>query len=185
MKKTTRLDEIDGTAFEEMFSQYMPVIYNMRSRYSIRDFDYDDWLQEGRIALNDAMHSYRNDRGTTFGLYYKMIFENRIRSLLRRQQAQKRFAQQQAISIEKVGTDVFNEHFQYQELIEENMCISEVLLTGGLSLSSLENRALYYYLKGEEPPMIAQRLNESEKAICNALNRTKNKIKKKIYGLDT
>lgn len=85
MKESTRYEKIDGAAFEEMFSQYLPIVYSMQSRYSIRDFDFDDWLQEGRIALNDALQSYCKGRGTTFGLYYKMIFENRIRSLLRRQ----------------------------------------------------------------------------------------------------
>lgn len=103
MEDLMRLEEIDDDAFEKLFMQYLPIIYSMQARYLIRDFEYDDWLQEGRIALNDALHSYRRGRGTTFGLYYKMIFENRIRSLLRRQQAKKRLAQQQAVSIEKVG----------------------------------------------------------------------------------
>ncbi|TRZ31088.1 RNA polymerase subunit sigma-70 [Enterococcus avium] len=184
MKESTRYEKIDGAAFEEMFSQYLLIVYSMQSRYSIRDFDFDDWLQEGRIALNDALQSYCKGRGTTFGLYYKMIFENRIRSLLRRQQAQKRFAQQQAVSMDKADMEAFDEHFQYHEYMEENLFISEMLLAGEVPLSSLENRSLYYYLKGEEPSTIAQLLNESEKAIRNALNRAKNKLKKKLYDLD-
>ncbi len=180
MKEPTYLKEFDEDTFEKMFSQYLPVVYSMQSRYAIRDFDYDDWLQEGRIALNDAMNSYRQGRGTTFGLYYKMIFENRIRSLLRRQQAKKRLAQQQAVSIEKVGMEAFSEQFQYHGFMEENICISEQLLAGGIPLSDLEKQSLYYYLKGEDPDVIAQRLAEPEKAVQNALNRTKNKIKKKL-----
>ena len=177
-------EKFDSEAFEKMFSQYLPIVYSMQSRYKIRDFDSDDWLQEGRIALNDALQSYRKGRGTTFGLYYKMVFENRIRSLLRRQRAQKRLAQQQSISIEKVGTEVFRERFYYYEPVEENLLISEMILNGGVALSSLELHALYYYLKKEEPKTIAQRLNETEKAIKNALNRTKNKLKKKMTELD-
>jgi len=184
MEKRKSSEEFDSVTFEEMFSQYLPIIYSMQSRYRIRDFDFDDWLQEGRIALNDALHNYRKDRGTTFGLYYKMIFENRIRSLLRRQQAKKRFAQRQAVSLERVGTEAYSECFQYHEFTEENIFISEIILTGEIVFSSLEQHALYYYLKGEEPCAIAQRLNETEKAIHNALNRTKNKIKKKICDSD-
>lgn len=183
MEETKQFDEISDNEFERVFKKYIPVIYNMQGRYLIRDFDNDDWLQEGRIALNDALHSYCQGRGTTFGLYYKMILENRIRSLLRRQQAKKRMAQQRAISIEKVGAENFIEHFQYNEFIEENMYISEVLLAGDIPLSSLEKHTLYYYLNGEEPERIAKRLNEPEKVINNALNRTKNKIKKKIYSV--
>lgn len=185
MEDLMRLEEIDDDAFEKLFMQYLPIIYSMQARYLIRDFEYDDWLQEGRIALNDALHSYRRGRGTTFGLYYKMIFENRIRSLLRRQQAKKRLAQQQAVSIEKVGAEAFSEHFQYHEFTEDNIYISELLLAGEIPLSTLENRTLYYYLKGEELVTIANRLNETEKAIHNALNRAKNKIKKKIYSLNS
>lgn len=184
MEEPTCYEKIDGAAFEEMFSQYLPIVYSMQSRYSIRDFDFDDWLQEGRIALNDALQSYRKGRGTTFGLYYKMVFENRIRSLLRRQQAKKRLSQRQAVSMEKVGLESFDEHFQYHEYMDENLYISEMLLAGEVALSPLENLSLYYYLKGEEPTMIAQLLNESEKAVRNALNRTKNKLKKKMYNQD-
>lgn len=58
------------------------------------------------------------------------------------------------------------------------MFISEMILTGEVVLSPLELRVLHSYLKGEETKNIAQQLNETEKAIHNALNRTKNKIKK-------
>lgn len=81
MEELKKSEPFDSVAFEEMFNQYIPVVYSMQNRYKIRDFDFDDWLQEGRIALNDAIQSYRKNRGTTFGLYYKMIFENRVRSL--------------------------------------------------------------------------------------------------------
>lgn len=181
MEKSMYCEAFDDTAFEQVFQRYSPVVYNIQSRYYIRDFDQDDWLQEGRIALNDALTSYQQDRGTTFGLYYKMIFENRIRSLLRRQQAKKRLAQQQAVSIEKVGSDSFSERFLYHEFVEENICISEMFLTGEIELSDLEKRALYYYLKGEARGMIAHHVKESEKTVQNALNRAKNKIKKGIY----
>ena len=184
MEELKKSEPFDSVAFEEMFNQYIPVVYSMQNRYKIRDFDFDDWLQEGRIALNDAIQSYRKNRGTTFGLYYKMIFENRVRSLLRRQQAKKRLAQQQAVSIEKVGPETFSERFYYHEVLEETMFISEMILTGEVVLSPLELRVLHSYLKGEETKNIAQQLNETEKAIHNALNRTKNKIKKKIYELD-
>lgn len=184
MEELKKSEPFDSVAFEEMFNQYIPVVYSMQNRYKIRDFDFDDWLQEGRIALNDAIQSYRKNRGTTFGLYYKMIFENRVRSLLRRQQAKKRLAQQQAVSIEKVGPETFSERFYYHEFLEETMFISEMILTGEVVLSPLELRVLHSYLKGEETKNIAQQLNETEKAIHNVLNRTKNKIKKKIYELD-
>lgn len=180
MENVEYLETIDSMVFEEMFQQYVPIIYKMESRYLIRDFEHDDWLQEGRIALNSALKSYREDRGTTFGLYYKMILENRIRSLLRRQQAKKRLAQQQAVSIEKVGSETFSEYFHYHQQLEESLSISELLLKGEITLSQLETYALYYYIRGEEPFEIAKRLGETEKAIRNALNRTKNKIKKEL-----
>lgn len=180
MENVEYLEVIDSMVFEEMFQQYVPIIYKMESRYLIRDFEHDDWLQEGRIALNNALKSYREDRGTTFGLYYKMILENQIRSLLRRQQAKKRFAQQQAVSIEKVGSETFSEYFHYHQQLEESLSISELLLKGEMTLSQLETSALYYYIRGEEPFEIATRLGETEKAIRNALNRTKNKIKKEL-----
>lgn len=168
-------------AFEKIFIQYLPIVYKMQSRYLIKGFDSDDWLQEGRIALNDALRSYKKGYGTTFGLYYKMIFENRVRSLIRRQQAKKRLIHQQAVSIEKVSGERYNTYFKYHDCMEENVCISDVLLSGEIWFSPLENHVLLYYLRGEEPEVIAQRLNRSVKKINNALCRAKKKIKEKLY----
>lgn len=180
MEKNEGWKAQDEENFKALFAQYLPIVYSMEARYLIKDFDFDDWLQEGRIALNDAIQSYRHNQGTTLGLYYKMVFENRIRSLLRRQQAQKRLAQHKACSIERLSTDDFGSRFHYEPYVEEDLCICETLIAGDFSLSPLEKQVLYYYIKGEEISVIAKQLSETSRAVQNAINRTKNKIRRKL-----
>jgi hypothetical protein len=40
--------EMEVQGFEKTFIQYLPIVYKMQSRYLIKGFDSDDWLQEGR-----------------------------------------------------------------------------------------------------------------------------------------
>ena len=47
-------------------------------------------MQEGRIVFNKCLQAYDENRGTTLGVLFKRSFENRVCSLLRLQQAQKK-----------------------------------------------------------------------------------------------
>ena len=58
-------------------------------KYYLKDYDLDDWMQEGRIVFNKCLQAYDENRGTTLGVLFKRSFENRVCSLLRLQQAQK------------------------------------------------------------------------------------------------
>lgn len=170
----------DDQAFEELFQKYLPVVYRIRQRYYVRDFDLDDWLQEARWALFRSLNSYEEDQGTTFGLYYKMIFENQIRSVLRKQKAQKRQGMNQAISIEKTGVDVFAEYFYYHNYAEEQVIMCEQLENDDLCLSKLEKATLYHYLNGADIYEIGDKLSEKAKTVSNALCRAKKKIREEL-----
>ena len=66
--------------FERLFYDYRPVIYKVMGRYYLRDFDSDDWLQEGRISFFYSLCSYEEGRGVSFGTFFKNNFENKIKA---------------------------------------------------------------------------------------------------------
>ena len=87
--------------FEAMFFKYRPIVEIMYKKYYLKDYDLDDWMQEGRIVFNKCLQAYDENRGTTLGVLFKRSFENRVCSLLRLQQAQKRKAQLNSSSLEE------------------------------------------------------------------------------------
>ncbi|GCF94199.1 DNA-directed RNA polymerase sigma factor 30 [Enterococcus florum] len=170
----------DEEALRELFDQYVPVVFNLKAKFFVQDYDLDDWLQEGLCALYDAARTYRSDQNTTFGLYFKKIFENRVRSLLRKQEAKKRKAQRNPLSIEKEGIDYLAEQMIYNSQIEEQLIINEILQETDFQLSSLEAEVLKKYLQGTDIAAIAQERQMELRTIKNALLRAKRKIKKEL-----
>jgi RNA polymerase sporulation-specific sigma factor len=91
----------DSEEFEALFFKYRPVVEIMYKKYYLKDYDLDDWMQEGRIVFDKCLKAFDASRGTTLGVLFKRSFENRICSLLRLQRAQKRKAQLVSSSLEE------------------------------------------------------------------------------------
>ncbi|MDV2577344.1 hypothetical protein RYX41_15060 [Lactiplantibacillus plantarum] len=47
----------DDASINALAQQYVPVVWRLRRQYYVRNFDEDDWLQEGRIAVYRAAKS--------------------------------------------------------------------------------------------------------------------------------
>lgn len=78
--------------FESYFEKVKPIVLKLRRHYFIKLWDYDDWLQEGRVVLfrllqenpgllQDELSLYR---------YFKTKFSNYIKEVIRHQESLKR-----------------------------------------------------------------------------------------------
>ncbi|MGI1726078.1 hypothetical protein [Pediococcus acidilactici] len=63
----------DTRNFERLFNKYHPIIKKMRQKYTIRSFDWDDWMQEGRIVFFNSVVNYDADLKITLGAFSKII----------------------------------------------------------------------------------------------------------------
>ena len=41
-----------------MFFKYRPIVEIMYKKYYLKDYDLDDWMQEGRIVFNKCLQAY-------------------------------------------------------------------------------------------------------------------------------
>lgn len=48
----------DDMSIGALARQYAPVVWRLRRQYYVRNFDEDDWLEEGRIAVYRAAKKY-------------------------------------------------------------------------------------------------------------------------------
>ena len=80
----------DSEAFRKLFEQYRPLVLKVLKPYNLREFSYEDWLQEARIAMIKAVARYDGSSGSQFGPYYRMVLQSHLRSILRRHFAHKR-----------------------------------------------------------------------------------------------
>ncbi len=158
--------------FEELFRKYRPIVEILHKKYYLRDYDLDDWLQEGRIVFNKCL---------------KRSFENRICSLLRAQHAQKRKAQVDACSLEEKllqeGNRFLTDHNRCAETAETYLFVNESLAEYPKSLSSLERMVIMNYLKGLELDQIAAQEKLPYEKIKSAFSRGRTKLIALIKGV--
>ncbi|MHC5246926.1 sigma-70 family RNA polymerase sigma factor [Enterococcus sp. LJL90] len=167
----------DSEAFGKLFDQYRPVVLNLEQQYYLRDLDHDDWLQEGRMIFFQTIFHFDDNRGTTIGQYFKVAMSNRIRSLLRKQQAYKRRGQYESLSL-----DADELRYRIAERYDttpgaENYLLLREKLSGYEHLfSPLEEQVMGYFLQGFDLKQLPELLNVSQNCIRGAFDRGKKKL---------
>lgn len=170
----------DEEAFEEIFKAYKGVIQALEQIYYIRLFDEEDWLQEGRLALQDSIVKYEYDSPATFGLYFKQVLKNRIFCELRKQDATKRRGDKEAISLESEGLECVTENLVYDESIEEKIILRETIENSKIELSLIEAKMFDAYINNSEIAEAAKELGLTLEQGESALWRAKRKFKKEL-----
>ncbi|HGD2311550.1 TPA: sigma-70 family RNA polymerase sigma factor [Streptococcus agalactiae] len=78
--------------FEELFDKVKPIVMKLRRNDFVQLWEYDDWIQEGRIVLFRLLeeHPYLLDNESKLFIYFKTKFSNYLNDVLRHQDCQKR-----------------------------------------------------------------------------------------------
>lgn len=92
----------NSQALEQLVNKYKPLIYNTISQYHLYLYDEDDWLQDARIECFLTAQKFDPTSGSKFGSFFKLRFQNMVRSKLRKQLAQKRRTDYQAASLDEI-----------------------------------------------------------------------------------
>ncbi|KRM75465.1 sigma-70 family RNA polymerase sigma factor [Secundilactobacillus collinoides] len=93
----------DVNAFNELAARYRPLIVSIHSKTHVLELDFDDWFQEGMMVLWKIVGHFNVARERAFGTYLKRALINRRRDLVRRENAQKRKADEPLLSLDSFG----------------------------------------------------------------------------------
>ncbi|MFC6347448.1 sigma-70 family RNA polymerase sigma factor [Vagococcus carniphilus] len=172
-------------AFEELFQKYVPIVLRQRSAYYLRDYDLDDWLQEGRIVCFQSLQRYNIKQDVTFGLFFKINFKRRIVTLLRHQEAQKRqiyhYTESLESKVDQLGEIFSKGVVDYRAGTSiDYIFIRESLEDFSEQLSKFEIKVYIYLLLGEGVESIANILNVSVVKVTSGYSRLRKKIKKQL-----
>ncbi|MGC6769032.1 sigma-70 family RNA polymerase sigma factor [Enterococcus sp. LJL128] len=185
MNQFEKILQGDFDAFAQLYRKYHPVVFKMQTKYYLKGFDQEDWLQEGRIVFFRSIEKYKDGHNVTIGNFFKLNFENHIRSLVRKQCAYKRKSDMSAVSLDqKIDTqgETFFDHMQ----IEESQTLDYLIIREKLEefpsiLSSFERVAFEEYMNGKELNEIAEDYSVQQVKVRSAYDRAKKKIKSLIY----
>lgn len=156
------IKENNEEATEIMYQKYDSLIKNRVSRFNIKPSMFEDFVQEGRLALNKAIQTYKMDSAKTFNKFFDMVLQRRFITILK--QNQKDF-----YNIVYVD-DVFS-------LIGEKSNDTVLESIDDSDFTQLEKQIYQYrYMENYKPREIAEILKMDAKQVYNACNRIKKKI---------
>jgi len=169
--------------FEKLLEICQPITLSVMSKYFLKGYDRDDFLQESRRVLINAANEYRIEEGMPFLQYYHMSLSNRLNMLVRKELAQKRKINMETFSLDEL-TDRAGSHVRGTSPTtddpEEATIVKEMFESYIIELSPFEEDIFELFLKGLLPEEIGEELNLSVKQVTNALYRCSTKLRNAI-----
>lgn len=171
-----RGDEYSDEPITELISRYMATVTFKARQMASKDLEVDDLAQEGLLGLLGAIRTYRSDRGSKFSTYANVCIANRMKTALSKSG--------RGNFIPRITDDflIDGAATQPQDNNPENIVIDkekskELSRKINRALSELERETLYLFLKGYNYDQMANQLITSRKAVDNALQRVRRKLK--------
>ena len=171
-----------------LIKKYEPLIMSIIKRrdYFIEGGEVQDLIQEGRLALFNAIQSFNNEKHVKFSSYARTVIDNHFKNTIKMFSGNKNAPLNKAFNINNQGELDLNEDksafipVKTTQSIEEDYLgeqNAKILIDSIVkNLSPLENKILQLKLQDLSYVEIANELNLSNKTVDNALNRIKNKI---------
>lgn len=168
----------EDEALLDLCFRYKPLINKVKGMYHVRYYDNQDWEQDAMIICHASAKSFDLNKGK-FGSYFKTRLINHARSLVRYDNAYRRQALKQSVSLEtakKNNLMPLNKSFvSIPEIpLSENIAI----LTG--RLSTLEANALLVGLGVIKQKDVIEKLKISKLTLSRARSRLAQKMRQTL-----
>ncbi len=179
----------DDAALEYLIHKYKNFVRAKARSYFLIGADREDIIQEGMIGLYKAIRDFRCDKLSSFRAFAELCITRQIITAIKTATRQKHIPLNSYVSLNKPIYDEDSDRTLMDVISGSKITDPEELIIsreefddieGKMSeiLSSLEWKALMYYLEGKSYQEIAVDLNRHVKSIDNALQRVKRKLER-------
>ena len=188
-------NENDTIALEYLIEKYKKIVRIKARGYYIMGGDSEDIIQEGMIGLYKAIRDFDESKQVNFYSFAVLCITRQIHTAIKSANRQKHIPLNSSLSLDRAVYEE-NEDLTYIDTFTNNditnpesLIISSENKTAlekriSESLSTLERRVLFLYLRGKSYVEIAAIIGKDEKSIDNALQRIKKKVTKIIEQED-
>ena len=169
--------EGDSEALNFIIKKYRYVAEKIAYKWTSSAIEPEDLIQQGMIGILAAIKSYNADKGTAFSTYCYTCVYNSIQTALRKATRKKVVPQNDIVPLEEEFVDGTAASLSAEDSFLAGESVSLLLQQLDKSLSKLENDVLRLFLVGCSYSEIGKKLNKEPKAIDNALQRIRKKLK--------
>lgn len=169
--------EGDNEALTFIITRYRTAVEALASKYSSSEIEREDLIQEGMIGLLAAIKSFDYRKGTAFSTYCYTCINNSLQTALRKVNRQKDVPRRNVIPLEEWFAETGSTSLSAEDsfLAQESVSVLTQQLQN--ELSEFENNVLRLHMIGCSYSEIADKLSKNPKAIDNALQRIRKKLK--------
>lgn len=171
-------------ALNEIIQHYEPEVRMIACKYFLPRADYDDLIQEGRIAIYRAILSYDINQDIPFLHFLRMVIKRKLIDSLRKYTRQKHVNLNEAYSLNNSISE--SEEASFLSLLPnaedpESMVIANdearsMIYDLNKDLSSLERLVFeHYFLQGFKQREVSEHLGLHPKSLDNAIQRIRRK----------
>jgi len=169
--------------FDILLQEFQPILKSVCRKYFLVGSDYDDLLQEARIALYIAAKTYDPRKSSNFEAFAYMVVKRKVISAVRQSQRKKHETLNQSLSLyypvfeNRVYIDSLEDRTYVKNIDSIEQPFAVEVLFQKYGLTKLERTVLTHYLQGYSYNEIMSMTGRDYKSIDNAMQRIRKKIK--------
>jgi len=171
-------------ALNEIIQHYEPEVRMIACKYFLPRADYDDLIQEGRIAIYRAIISYDVNSDIPFLHFLRMVIKRKLIDSLRKYTRQKHTNLNEAYSLNNTISE--SEETSFLELLPNaedpasmviaNDEVHSMIHDLSKNLSNLERLVFeHYFIQGFKQREVSEHLGLHPKSLDNAIQRIRHK----------
>ncbi len=184
------ISENNEEASNIMFDKYNPLIVNIATKLFKHcnglGLEISDLIQEGRLGLNTAIMSFNEEKDSTFYTFARKCIESKMISLIVSAKRQKHRLLNESLSLNEkyddnvfeledyLGDNSYNPEYMFMEHEEEE----DLIKNFSKKLTNFEEEVFLLKISGLDYKEISNILDKDMKAVDNALQRIKIKLKR-------
>ncbi|MEG1508980.1 MAG: sigma-70 family RNA polymerase sigma factor [Clostridia bacterium] len=177
----------DAKALETLMKRYKDIVTKCTRQFFLTGGSSEDLVQDGMIALFKAIVSYKQENGL-FVAYATTCVRNRVYDVIKQSNRFKNSLLNKCASLyeplvnckDLMLIDVLNVEVNDPQTLAINQETLDNLKKALRCLTPVERKIFNLYLEGESYLDIATKMEKDVKAIDNALQKIKNKLKAKL-----
>lgn len=163
----------DKKAASTLVFRYSKLIFIKAGIYTVSDTDSDDLRQEGLMGLLRAIASFDIHRGVKFSTFAEVCIVNQMKTFL----AKSRKNPIPCESLDDISADSISEEETPESIYINKEFFSELWYAVDNILSEKERKIFSLCIQGMSYRETAGKLGISEKAVDNAMQRARRKIR--------
>ena len=180
-----KLRDGHGEIADYLIEKYIPLVRKKTNAMYLIGGETEDLIQEGMFGLFKAVRDFNPEKGASFFSFAEICISRQLYSVLEASNRKKHmplntyisFSNQDdadGVNLEQMVTE---RTISPEQMLIEQERKQEFFQKLEEKVSPLEKKVLYLYLEGKNYIQIAEVLNKTPKAIDNALQRIRGKIK--------